>query len=319
MADLGIFFTSDIHGSEICFKKFINAGKYYGVDAIILGGDIVGKMVVPIVERNDGTYLAEFLGEKKVVRANDQEGLEKLRWAIKNNGFYPYYIDEQEFKLIMADERKKAAVFEQAITESLEGWIKIAEERLKGSGIRCFITPGNDDPFFIDEILSKSSTIVNPEEQCINLDSEHEMISSGFANITPWRCPRDISEEELAAKLEKLCARVKNMERCIFNFHCPPHDTILDTAPMLDENLKAVTVGGAIMESNVGSTAVLNTIKKYQPLISLHGHIHESRGDCKIGRTVCINPGSEYSQGVLRGVVVFLGKNKIKNFVLTSG
>jgi len=319
MADFGIFFTSDIHGSEICFKKFINAGKYYGVDAIILGGDIVGKMVVPIVERNDGSYIAEFLGEKKVVNGNDKEGIEKLLWAIKNNGFYPYHIDEQEFNRIKADDQKKADIFEKAITESLEGWVKIAEERLKGTGIKCFITPGNDDPFFIDDILSKSSIMVNPEEQCIELDHDHEMISSGFGNITPWHCPRDIPEEELTVKLEKLCAMVKNMSSCVFNLHCPPYNTILDAAPMLDETLKAVTVGGAVMQANVGSTAVLEAIKKHQPLISLHGHIHESRGDCKIGRTVCINPGSEYSQGVLRGVVVFLEKNKIKNYVLTSG
>lgn len=319
MADFGIFFTSDIHGSEICFKKFINAGKYYGVDAIILGGDIVGKMVVPIVERNDGSYIAEFLGEKKVVNGNDKEGIEKLWWAIKNNGFYPYQIDEQEFNRIKADDQKKADIFKKAITESLEGWVKIAEERLKGTGIKCFITPGNDDPFFIDDILSKSSNIINPEEQCIELDDDHEMISSGFGNITPWHCPRDIPEEELAAKLEKLCGMVRNMSSCIFNLHCPPYNTILDAAPKLDKTLKAVTVGGAVMQANVGSTAVLEAIKKHQPLISLHGHIHESRGDCKIGRTVCINPGSEYSQGVLRGVVVFLGKNKIKNYVLTSG
>jgi Icc-related predicted phosphoesterase len=319
MADLRIFFTSDIHGSEICFKKFINAGKYYEADAIILGGDIVGKIVVPIVERSDGTRIADFLGERKVVAAHDPEGLEKLRWAIKNNGFYPFPIDEEKFNAVRTDEQKKAAIFEQAIIESIEGWLKIAEERLKDTGIKCYITPGNDDPFFIDDILSKSSTIRNPEGQCIELDHDHEMISSGFANMTPWHCPRDISEEDLAAKLDGLCAAVKNMHGCIFNLHCPPHDTLLDVAPMLDETMKAVTVNGAIMEANVGSTAVLNAIKKHQPLISLHGHIHESRGDCKVGKTVCINPGSEYSQGVLRGVVALLGKDKIKNFVLTSG
>ena len=319
MADLGLFFTSDIHGSEICFKKFINAGKYYGVNAIILGGDIVGKIVVPIVERSDGTLIADFLGERKVVNANDPDGLEKLRWAIKNNGFYPFPIDEEKFNQIRSDDQKKAAIFQQAIIESLEGWLKIAEEKLKGTGIKCYITPGNDDPLFIDDILSKSDTIINPEGQCIELDHDHEMISSGFTNITPWHCPRDIPEEELAAKLEKLCGMVKNMDGCIFNFHCPPYDTLLDTAPLLDETMKAVTVNGVVMQANVGSTAVLNAIKKYQPLMGLHGHIHESRGDCKIGRTICINPGSEYSQGVLRGVVITLSRNKVKNFVLTSG
>lgn len=319
MADFRFFFASDIHGSEICFKKFINAGKYYGVDAIILGGDIVGKMVVPIVARRDGSYIAEFLGEKKVVKANDSEGLDKLRWAIKNNGFYPYDLDEEEFDRIKNDDQRKAAIFEEAIIESLQGWVRIAEERLQGTGIQCFITPGNDDPLFVDEILSRSAVIVNPDEQCIRLDSGHEMVSLGYANMTPWHCPRDLPEEELAARLERLCGMVRNMSTCIFNLHCPPYNTILDTAPLLDETLKAVTVGGAIMEANVGSTAVREAIQKYQPLISLHGHIHESRGDCKIGRTVCINPGSEYSQGILRGVLVHLRGNKIKNYVLTSG
>jgi len=319
MGDLGVFFTSDNHGSEICFKKFLNAGKYYGVDAIILGGDIVGKIVVPIVQRSDGSHIAEFLGEKKIIASDDREGLRRLEWAIKNNGHYPYAIDEQTFDRIRGDERAKQAIFAEAVTRSLESWVKLADERLKGTGVKCFITPGNDDPFFVDDILARSAVIAVPEGQCIQLDAEHEMISSGFANLTPWRCPRDIPEEELAAKLDKLCALVKHMSRCIFNLHCPPYNTILDVAPSLDEALKPVTVGGAVMQSNVGSTAVLDAIKKHQPLISLHGHIHESRGDCRIGRTVCINPGSEYSQGILRGVVAILAKDRVKRFVLTSG
>jgi Icc-related predicted phosphoesterase len=319
VGEFGLFFTSDIHGSEACFKKFLNAGKYYGVDAIILGGDIVGKIVVPIVQRADGSHVAEFLGEKKVIRSDDPEGLQKLEWAIKNNGHYPFPIDEDSFERIKGDARAREAVFAEAISRSLESWVKLADERLKGSGIKCFVTPGNDDPFFVDDILARSTTIVNPEGQCIDLDSDHEMVSCGFANLTPWRCPRDIPEDELAARLDPICASVKNMRGCVFNLHCPPYDTILDIAPSLDEGLKPVTVGGAVMQSNVGSTAVLEAIRKYQPLLGLHGHIHESRGDCQIGRTLCINPGSEYSQGILRGVLVILEKEKVKRFALTSG
>jgi Icc-related predicted phosphoesterase len=275
MADLGIFFTSDIHGSEICFKKFINAGKYYGVNTLILGGDIVGKIVVPIIERPDGSRYAELLGEPKEIAAGDTDGLERLTWAVKNNGFYPYPINEEAFNHIRDDEAKKAAVFEDAIIQSLEGWMKIAEERLKGTGIQCYITPGNDDPFFIDEILSRSVFILNPEGQCIQLDDSHEMISSGFTNVTPWHCPRDIPEDELEVKLEGLCAQVKDMRACV--------------------------------------------IERHQPLISLHGHIHESRADCRIGQTTCINPGSEYSQGILKGALIYLRKEKIRSFMLTSG
>lgn len=319
MADLKIFYTTDIHGSEICFKKFLNAGKFYDVDAIILGGDIVGKMVIPIIRRDDGSFVADFLGKKEVIAATDEEGLRKLEWAIRNNGLYPYHIDEEEFSEIRSNKHEKEKVFEKAITESLEGWMKIADERLKGSGIKCFITPGNDDLFFIDDILSKSRVVTNPEGQVIELDKNHEMLSSGFGNITPWRCPRDISEEELASKLEEMGNMVKDMSNCVFNLHCPPFDTILDVAPELDETFKAVTVSGGVMESNVGSKAVRTFIEKNQPLISLHGHIHESRGDCRIGRTLCINPGSEYSQGILKGVLVVLGNDKIKSYALTSG
>jgi Icc-related predicted phosphoesterase len=319
MADLRFFFASDIHGSEVCFKKFINAGKHYEVDAIILGGDIVGKMVVPIVRRSDGSYVAEFLGDRKEIKASDEGGIEKLEWGIKNNGFYPYHMDEERFNRIKADDQKKAEIFEEAIADSLERWIKIAEERLRGTDIKCFITPGNDDPLFIDDILATSDVIQNPEGECIELDRDHEMISAGYANITPWHCPRDIPEEELGEKLEALCSKVKRMSSCIFNVHCPPYNTILDVAPQLDDTLKPITVGGAIMEANVGSTAVLAAIEKYQPLLGLHGHIHESRGDCKIGRTICINPGSEYSQGILRGVLAVLGSDKVKNYVLTGG
>lgn len=319
MADLRIFFASDIHGSEVCFKKFINAGKHYGVDAIILGGDIVGKMVVPIVRRNDGSIVAEYLGDRKEIKESDEGGVEKLEWGIKNNGFYPYHMDEEEFNRIKGDDQRKAEIFEEAIAESLENWMGVAAERLTGTGIKCYITPGNDDPPFIDKILAASDVVRNPEGECIELDADHEMISAGYANITPWHCPRDIPEEELAEKLEALCSRVKRMRSCIFNVHCPPYNTILDVAPQLDDTLKPITVGGSIMEANVGCTAVLAAIEKYQPLLGLHGHIHESRGDCKIGRTICINPGSEYSQGILRGVVAVLGRDKVKNFALTAG
>lgn len=319
MSDLKVFYASDIHGSEICFKKFINAGKYYGADVIIIGGDIVGKMVVPIIQLSEGSFTADVLGNQQVVSSTDKEGLEKVEWIIKNNGFYPYHVSEDEFYKIKSDKSKINEVFKEAVIESLEGWIKIADERLKNSDIKCFILPGNDDPFFIDEILSKSNVIINPDCKVIEIDNNHEMLSIGFGNMTPWNCPRDIKEEELAAKMERTISKVKNMENCIFNIHCPPHKTILDKAPELDKNLKTVTILGSTIEINVGSTAVRELIEKYQPLLSLHGHIHESRGDCKIGRTLCINAGSDYSQVILKGALIILGKKKIKSYALTSG
>ena len=51
-----IFFASDLHGSEVCFKKFVSAAKFYGADTLLLGGDISAKIVVPIVRAGGGKY-----------------------------------------------------------------------------------------------------------------------------------------------------------------------------------------------------------------------------------------------------------------------
>jgi hypothetical protein len=70
---------------------------------------------------------------------------------------------------------------------------------------------------------------------------------------------------------------------------------------------------------SVGSKAVRAAIEKYQPLVGLHGHIHESRSAQKIGRTTCINPGSEYGEGILRGCLVTFAEGVIEGFQMTSG
>ena len=178
---------------------------------------------------------------------------------------------------------------------------------------------GNDDRFEIDPILNSSQYAVNPNDHVIELDDKHEMVSLGYSNITPWRCPRDIPEEELNKKIEALVTQVKNMPNCIFNFHCPPYDTGIDTAPHLDENLKPVFKAGEVEMIPVGSKSTRMAIEKNQPLLGLHGHIHESKGAFKIGRTICLNPGSEYSEGMLRGALVHLNDKGLKNYVLTTG
>ncbi|HKM50396.1 MAG TPA: hypothetical protein VJZ75_04375, partial [Candidatus Bathyarchaeia archaeon] len=57
-----IFFASDIHASDIAFRKFLNAGNYYRADALLYGGDITGKALIFIEKDRDGNYQADFLG-----------------------------------------------------------------------------------------------------------------------------------------------------------------------------------------------------------------------------------------------------------------
>jgi Icc-related predicted phosphoesterase len=179
--------------------------------------------------------------------------------------------------------------------------------------------PGNDDAFIVDSVFEGSKSVVNPEGKVVDIGEGFEMISSGYSNMTPWKCPRDVPEDQLAANLETMVAKVKDMSRCIFNLHCPPYGTTIDQAPKLDENQQPkMGPSGTVMES-VGSTAVAASIKNHQPLVGLHGHIHESRGICRIGRTLCVNPGSEYGEGILRGAIVTLKGDRVLSYSFTSG
>ncbi|MGQ9459829.1 MAG: metallophosphoesterase family protein [Candidatus Bathyarchaeaceae archaeon] len=313
-----LYFTTDIHGSEVCFKKFINAGAFYKADALILGGDITGKAVVPIIEKPDCTFHCKFLGES--LKVNRGKELEDLMQKIRAIGYYPYPTNSSEAEELFQNQDKLDALFTELMKESVNRWLKIAEERLRGTGIQCFVSPGNDDSFSIDPILDGSPCVINPNEKIVAINSDLEMISLGNSNITPWKCPRDIPEEELFIKIDNLASQLKNPEKSIFNIHVPPCGSGIDSAPELDEELRPkLEPGGRFKMISVGSKAVYEAIMKYQPLLGLHGHIHESKGFAKIGRTLCLNPGSEYQEGILRGALIQLSNGKIKDFMFVAG
>jgi len=284
---LRIFFATDIHGSDICWRKFINTGNFYKADVIILGGDTTGKQVVPIVEYPDGKKMIRFLGREYSISGENE--LKTYITYIMDSGFYPYRTTPEEMEILSSDKRKLDEIFRNLMIQRWERWIELAERHLKGSNIRCFVAPGNDDEFVIDSIIDSSTVVERVEGKVVEIGG-HEMLSSGWTNPTPWNTPRECSEEELLEKIEGMAC---------------------------DENLTP-TKGGTAM-GPVGSKAVLEAIKKYQPLIGLHGHIHESKGMCKIGRTLSFNPGSMYTEGILQGLLVVLDKNKIKSHLFTAG
>lgn len=313
-----LFFATDIHGSERCFLKFVNVAKFYKADVLILGGDVTGKMVVPIVKENNGSFRTTLLGENHVFRT--EEELSQTKNRISAVGFYPYVTSQEEMAELEASEEKVNALFKKLMIESVKKWVGIAEERLKGMGIKCFINAGNDDAFDVDSVLEESQYVIHPEGKVVSIDDEHEMISCGFSNITPWRCPRDISEEELAVKIGEMVEKVEDMQKCIFNLHCPPVGTGIDQAPRLDMELKPILAPGGQPEMiSVGSTAVRESIEKYKPMLGLHGHIHESKGTFKLGKTLCINPGSEYTEGILRGFLTDISEKGLKDYLFTAG
>jgi Icc-related predicted phosphoesterase len=311
--------VADLHGSEMCFRKVIKSVDIYKPDVITVCGDLTGKGIVPIVRQSDGSFKSSFYD--KVYELRSGEEVTKLVDKIRMNGWYDWHCTPTEIEDFRASEEMQAKVFKQLIHDTMKRWISFAAEALTGRKVRLFMLPGNDDDFVIDEPLNATGceNIVNPEGRVLMIDEEHEMISTGYSNITPWHAERDIPEYELAQKIQDMTSKVKDMKSAIFNLHCPPYGTMLDAAPKVDEKLRPVMSGGGVTIAPAGSTAVRAAIEKYQPLLGLHGHIHESRGLEKIGRTLCINPGSEYGEGILRGCIVNLGKDDIRSYLLTRG
>ncbi len=313
---LKLFFATDVHGSETTFRKFLNAAKHYGADVLVLGGDLTGKMLVPIVRERDGTYVARFEGG--MVRVDDERGLADLERALRQRGYYTERMTPEEKAAIQTEEQVEE-LFRRKMAEVLEGWVALADERLDPGRTPALWMPGNDDLQFIDEYVNRSKALQNADGRVIEI-AGYSILSLGNANTTPWHCPRDVGEDELARRIDELAERVPDMGRCIFNVHAPPWGSNLDLAPELDEDFKPTMEAGGLKMVPVGSTAVLEAIRKYQPLLALHGHIHECSAGIRIGRTLCINAGSEYHAGVLRGSLIVLDEKKgVKSYALTVG
>jgi uncharacterized protein len=316
-----LFFATDIHGSERTYRKFINAGKFYDVNVIVMGGDIQGKLMIPIIKEAHGHYRATLQGTVHKI-ANEAE-LQQLQERIGLLGFYSQIMEEDEYKLLANQPDEVNKLFHKLARERLASWVELAETRLKGTGIKCYVTGGNDDdPEVLEAIKEGGESFIPCEAKFVQIDDDHSMASVGFSNPTPWNTPREIPDEKLGEIIEGMCAQVKDFEHCIFNFHVPPLDSTLDSCPKLDWTTDPPTPimsGGQIVFAGAGSQSVRRAIETYQPMLSLHGHIHESQAVIKMGRTTCINPGSEYGEGILRGCLVTFADGKVEGFQMTSG
>jgi len=308
-----VFFCTDIHGSTRCWRKLVSAFDFYKVDAVILGGDMTGKTVEPIVRQKNGTFTSSFLGRKWTLK--DLRELDEHKRLIVDAGRYVFECTPEEFENLKNNTEKVNLIFQEKVIERIREWLGIAELNLKPKNKQIIVAPGNDDAEYVDEALQDSETIVNAEGRVLDLNGAHEMLSSGWSNPTPWHTPRECTEEELSKKIEAMALQIRNLEQAIFNLHVPPVGSGLDVAPRLKENMEIDPKGSL----EVGSTAVLGAIKKHQPLLGLHGHVHEITAERKIGRTLCVNPGSHYTEGILSGVIVTLDDKKIRSTMFTTG
>ncbi|MBS4210959.1 metallophosphoesterase family protein [Neobacillus rhizophilus] len=308
-----IFYAADLHGGETAFRKFTNAGKFYKADLVIFGGDLTGKMVVPIVEKN-GVYTCRYYGS--TVKVKKEKELPDLERNLRDAGFYPFLVSEDELNRL--NENDAELIIKEKQIEVLQEWIRLADERFSAAGIPCILIPGSVDDFYLDELINAGSFVANGDGKIIEVNG-FEILSVGGGKPSVFKYPREFSEEDLAEKIEQLASQVKDMNRCIFNIHIPPYDTDLDQGTLYDDELKPVLDGDSLATGPAGSKAVREAIEKYQPLLSLHGNVHESRGVTTLGRTICINAGTDYDQGLLRGALVDVGADGQVSYTLTAG
>jgi len=311
-----VFFATDVHGSERCFRKFLNAAQVYGADALILGGDTAGKAIVPMTRLGDGKVSLTYDG---AVREFAGAALDEAIGNLEATGFYPRYLESEERQRLADDVPYRERLFEEIIVEQTRAWCTLAAERLAPE-VRCVITPGNDDPPAMDEVLRSTTPRVESPERALLELGPILLASLGNTNPTPWHTAREYPEQELAAQIEEMLRPAPEGARLVFNFHAPPYRSGLDRVTQLDEILRPVLRNGAPVEIPVGSTAVREAIERVQPTVGLHGHIHESAGTWHCGRTICLNPGSEYGTGVLKGALVqFDAAGSYKSHLLTTG
>ena len=315
-----VFFAADIHGSEKCFRKWLNAAQVYEADVLVFGGDIAGKVLVPIVTNSLGTRYTVSLHER-VVEVESREALAQLQAQLRAAGRYSVVLSQDE-KRHYDEHAKDVAneLFPAAVRQVLTDWATLAEERLAGWHIPAYVMLGNDDYPDLAEALLPGQHMLNAEDKIVELPGGFEMISLGYSNPTPWNSPRELDEDDLRDRINAMAERLERPERAIFNLHCPPHGTHLDQAAQLDDEFRPVVKAGQVSMIPVGSTAVREVIEQYQPVVGLHGHVHESPGAQRLGRTLTLNPGSEYGDGVLRGLLLNLDtKRGVRSWQFIQG
>jgi len=302
-----IFHSVDAHGSNLVWKKYLNAATAYKAEVVLLCGDLTGKAIVPIVKVKENEWFINPFGKEEHFYSKEKLG-ERLN-ALENQGYYSFETTKEEIAELQHEPRKVEEIFARLMKERLEQWLEMVEEKIP-KGVKVVVMPGNDDITEIDEVIkAHEDKIIYPLKKVVYIDDVHSIISCEYVNPTPWDTPREADEQDIMKMLEKEFSRVdaKEQKHLICNFHAPPYDTRLDLAPKLDKKLNVVTgFGGSPEMVHVGSKSVKAFIEKHQPKLGLHGHIHEAAADQKVGRTVVVNPGSDYQAGVLRGYVVDL-------------
>ncbi len=313
-----IFYSVDVHGAETVWRKWISAINIYECDCLMLCGDLAGKALVPIIDYGKGYSKSGYFGRE--VKLKSEEEILDWEQKLRNGGVYSCRINADELEEMKKNPDIVDATMKREVVQRMREWLELLCEKIDTSRVTSIVMPGNDDPQELDEAIKEFADrgIIYPTDKIVMLEG-HELISNEYVTPTPWDTPRETNEKGMKKMLEEKIGWLKDVHNSIWNIHCPPKDTDIDVAPKLSSDLKVQSGAGGIEMVHVGSQSVRDMIAKYQPMLSLHGHIHESSGFTYIGETLCINPGSEYGEGLLRGFVVELTPETVEKYWKVQG
>jgi len=312
-----IFFAVDVHGSVGVWQKWLKVPEYYKADVIMLCGDLTGKGLVPLVRDKQG-YVCNFYGRKQLLR-NERE-IARMEQQISMTGMYPIRCTPEEVTELQQKPERLEQVMREQMVARMEQWMEQLVSRVDLKKVTVVVMPGNDDDPAIDEVIKKyrDAGVLWPLDGPVEV-AGFQVASLAHVNPTPWNTPREGTEEQLEKLIEEQVSQLEDPRRSIFNFHAPPYGTSLDLAPKLKPDLTPVMGPGGVEMVHVGSKAVAEAIRRYRPVIGLHGHVHESAAHDLIDGVPVVNPGSEYGENVLRGVVVEMTRDGVQRFWRVEG
>ncbi len=313
-----VFFSTDVHGASSIWKKWLNAPTIYDVDILMLCGDLTGKVLIPIIDQADGTHKVFYSGKNLTVQTEHEIAV--IEEKLANVGVYSIRCNLDKIEQLKSDQGEVEAIIKEKAKDRLIEWLELLTKKIDLNKVKVIVMPGNDDDYGIDPVIRFYSDkgVIWCLDNVIELGSL-ELISLAHVNPTPWDTAREANEKQIAEMINNLVKKLSNPRNAIFNFHAPPFNTRIDLAPQLDKNKKPVTSGGQICNTHAGSKSVRKAIENFQPLLGLHGHIHEAAGVDIIQDTICINPGSEHSEGILHGYVIRIFNNMVENYWRVEG
>ena len=251
-----LYIASDLHAAEKAWRKFLNAItlNVYKADVALLAGDLTGKAIVPIVQR-DGALRDRAVRRSPLGTRRRGAGAARARHRRRRLLLVHHHgRGGRAARRRRAEPRRAAARSDERARRGVDG----ARHRAAADGSApLYLIPGNDDDFGIDPILDRPGYRASqrrrqgarhprrPPAARLGLVEPHAVADAARGDRgRALRAPGALAEQ------------VRDPRKAVFMIHVPPHDSGLDTAPLLDENLRPTVSAGDVLRGPVGSTAV---------------------------------------------------------------